>query len=87
MRSLRKVADVLLKYPQRTVMIEGFTDDRGSEERNKALSERRSPLGCHSQRAAWHGNRRRAHHRAWLRRRISDRRQCHRGRPSTQSAR
>lgn len=42
MRNLRKVADVLLKHPQRTVMIEGFTDDRGSAEHNKDLSERRS---------------------------------------------
>lgn len=42
MRNLRKVADVLLKYPQRTVMIEGFTDDRGSAEHNRQLSERRS---------------------------------------------
>lgn len=42
LRNLRKVADVLLKYPQRTVMIEGFTDNRGSAEHNKALSERRS---------------------------------------------
>ena len=41
-RKLRKVADVLNKYPQRTVMIEGFTDARGSAEHNKELSERRS---------------------------------------------
>lgn len=42
MRNLRKVADVLLKHPQRTVLIEGFTDDSGSAEHNKELSERRS---------------------------------------------
>jgi outer membrane protein OmpA-like peptidoglycan-associated protein len=42
MHNLRKVADVLLKHPQRTVMIEGFTDDRGSAEHNKELSMRRS---------------------------------------------
>ena len=42
MHNLRKVADVLLKHPQRTVMIEGFTDDRGSAEHNKELSLRRS---------------------------------------------
>jgi outer membrane protein OmpA-like peptidoglycan-associated protein len=42
MHNLRKVADVLIDHPQRTVMIEGFTDDRGSAEHNKQLSERRS---------------------------------------------
>ncbi|MES2298156.1 MAG: OmpA family protein [Pseudomonadota bacterium] len=38
---LRKVADVLLKNPERTVMIEGFTDDTGSAEHNRMLSARR----------------------------------------------
>ena len=42
MHNLRKVADVLIKHPQRTVLIEGFTDDRGSAEHNKELSLRRS---------------------------------------------
>jgi outer membrane protein OmpA-like peptidoglycan-associated protein len=42
MHNLRKVADVLLKYPQRTVLIEGFTDNSGSAEHNRELSERRS---------------------------------------------
>jgi outer membrane protein OmpA-like peptidoglycan-associated protein len=42
MHNLRKVADVLLKYPQRTVLVEGFTDNSGSAEHNKELSERRS---------------------------------------------
>lgn len=42
MHNLRKVADVLLKYPQRTVLIEGFTDNSGSAEHNRQLSERRS---------------------------------------------
>jgi outer membrane protein OmpA-like peptidoglycan-associated protein len=42
MHKLRKVAEVLLKHPQRTVLIEGFTDNRGSAEHKLELSERRS---------------------------------------------
>lgn len=42
MRNLRKVADVLLAHPQRTVLIEGFTDSTGSAEHNKELSQQRS---------------------------------------------
>jgi outer membrane protein OmpA-like peptidoglycan-associated protein len=38
----RKLADFMSKYPQRTVIIEGNTDSRGSESHNQALSERRA---------------------------------------------
>lgn len=41
-RNIDKLADVLQSYPQRTVLIEGFTDSTGSEATNQALSERRS---------------------------------------------
>lgn len=38
----QKLADVLQQNPQRTVMIEGFTDSTGSAEHNQDLSERRA---------------------------------------------
>jgi outer membrane protein OmpA-like peptidoglycan-associated protein len=41
-RNIEKLADVLQSYPQRKVLIEGFTDSTGSETTNMALSERRS---------------------------------------------
>lgn len=41
-RSVQKLADFLTKYPQRKVLVEGFTDSTGSESHNQALSERRS---------------------------------------------
>lgn len=41
-RSVQKVADFLMRYPQRSVLIEGFTDSTGSESYNQQLSERRA---------------------------------------------
>lgn len=41
-RNIDKLADVLQSYPQRKVLIEGFTDSTGSEATNLALSQRRS---------------------------------------------
>lgn len=41
-RNIDKLADVLQSYPQRNVLIEGFTDSTGSEDTNLALSQRRS---------------------------------------------
>jgi outer membrane protein OmpA-like peptidoglycan-associated protein len=41
-RSVRKLADFFSQYPQRTVMIEGFTDSVGSDASNQSLSERRA---------------------------------------------
>lgn len=41
-RNIDKLADVLQSYPQRNVLIEGFTDSTGSEATNLALSQRRS---------------------------------------------
>ncbi|MDC8760056.1 OmpA family protein [Janthinobacterium fluminis] len=38
----RKLADVLAKHPQRTVLIEGFTDSIGGAAHNLALSQRRA---------------------------------------------
>lgn len=42
MRSAQKLADFLRDNPQRTVLIEGFTDNTGSTAHNQALSERRA---------------------------------------------
>lgn len=41
-RDIDKLAQFLENYPQRTVLIEGFTDSTGSDATNLALSERRS---------------------------------------------
>lgn len=41
-RNIDKLAGVLQSYPQRKVLIEGFTDSTGSEATNMALSQRRS---------------------------------------------
>ncbi len=41
-QSVRKLDEFLTQYPQRTVLIEGYTDSIGSEENNQALSERRA---------------------------------------------
>lgn len=41
-RSLERVAGVLNKYPERRVMIEGFTDSQGSEDFNMELARRRA---------------------------------------------
>ncbi|WP_317202924.1 OmpA family protein [Janthinobacterium sp.] len=42
MRTARKLADVLTNNPQRTVLIEGFTDSTGGAAHNLALSQRRA---------------------------------------------
>jgi outer membrane protein OmpA-like peptidoglycan-associated protein len=39
---LRRISDVLAKYPQTTLEVGGHTDTRGSESYNQALSERRA---------------------------------------------
>ncbi len=42
LRTVAKLADFLREYPNRHVLIEGFTDSTGSEEYNLQLSERRA---------------------------------------------
>lgn len=42
LRSIEKLADFLKQYPQRKVMIEGFTDSTGSAALNEELSQRRA---------------------------------------------
>ncbi|MFZ6844624.1 OmpA family protein [Undibacterium sp. RuTC16W] len=42
MRTAKKLADVLQQNPQRTVLVEGFTDSTGSAAHNQQLSERRA---------------------------------------------
>jgi outer membrane protein OmpA-like peptidoglycan-associated protein len=42
MRTARKLADVLTNNPQRTALIEGFTDSTGSSAHNLELSQRRA---------------------------------------------
>jgi outer membrane protein OmpA-like peptidoglycan-associated protein len=42
MRTVQKLAAILEKYPERSVLIEGFTDSSGSDEYNQGLSERRA---------------------------------------------
>lgn len=42
MRNLQKLADFCKEYPQRTVMIEGFTDSSGASRANQELSENRA---------------------------------------------
>ena len=42
MATAKKLADVLQQNPQRTVLIEGFTDSTGSAAHNQDLSERRA---------------------------------------------
>jgi len=41
-RSVQKLADFFKQYPQRKVMIEGFTDSTGSNSRNQDLSDKRA---------------------------------------------
>lgn len=41
-RSLERVAQVLDKYPERRIMVEGFTDSQGNEDFNLQLSARRA---------------------------------------------
>ncbi|MCB1841371.1 MAG: OmpA family protein [Halioglobus sp.] len=42
MSTIRRLADFLAEYPDKTVLIEGFTDSTGSAEFNQGLSERRA---------------------------------------------
>lgn len=42
MRNLQKLADFLKQYPQRRVLIEGYTDSTGSKSFNQDLSDRRA---------------------------------------------
>ncbi len=39
---LRRISDVMIKYPQTIIEVGGHTDTRGSEEYNQRLSERRA---------------------------------------------
>ena len=40
--TIRKLADVMVQNPNRTVLVEGFTDSTGSHAHNQQLSERRA---------------------------------------------
>jgi len=42
MSTLRKLADVMTQNPNRTVLVEGFTDSTGSSNHNQELSQRRA---------------------------------------------
>jgi outer membrane protein OmpA-like peptidoglycan-associated protein len=42
MRTAQKLADMLQQNPQRTVLVEGFTDSTGAPSHNQELSERRA---------------------------------------------
>jgi outer membrane protein OmpA-like peptidoglycan-associated protein len=42
MASVRKLAEVMMQNPDRTVLVEGFTDSTGSSPHNQQLSERRA---------------------------------------------
>lgn len=41
-QNIRELAETLRKYPDTNVLIEGHTDDKGSDEYNQGLSERRA---------------------------------------------
>jgi outer membrane protein OmpA-like peptidoglycan-associated protein len=61
--NVQKLADFLKKYPQQKVLIEGYTDSRGSDSHNQALSERRASavqqaltgMGISADRITMHG--------------------------------
>jgi outer membrane protein OmpA-like peptidoglycan-associated protein len=42
LRNIQKLSDFFKQYPQRTLVIEGFTDSTGTETHNQDLSERRA---------------------------------------------
>lgn len=42
MATVRKLAEVMMQNPDRTVLVEGFTDSTGSHSHNQELSERRA---------------------------------------------
>ena len=62
-RNVQKLADFFKEYPQRNVMIEGFTDSTGSNDHNQRLSDRRADsvrtallgMGMNSERITWRG--------------------------------
>lgn len=41
-RNVQKIADFLIEYPERKAVIEGFTDNTGSDDYNQSLSQRRA---------------------------------------------
>jgi len=61
--NVQKLADFFRQYPQRNVMIEGFTDSTGSDSHNQNLSDRRADsvrtallgMGMGSERITWRG--------------------------------
>ncbi|HEY1228294.1 MAG TPA: OmpA family protein [Ramlibacter sp.] len=63
MATVRKLAEVMMQNPDRTVLVEGFTDSTGSHAHNQQLSERRAQavaqaltsLGVPRQRVATRG--------------------------------
>ena len=63
MATVRKLAEVMMQNPDRTVLVEGFTDSTGSHAHNQDLSERRAQsvaqaltsLGVERQRVAMRG--------------------------------
>jgi outer membrane protein OmpA-like peptidoglycan-associated protein len=42
MRNIHKLVDFLKQYPQRNVLVEGYTDSKGSASHNQTLSEQRA---------------------------------------------
>jgi outer membrane protein OmpA-like peptidoglycan-associated protein len=42
LRNVDKLADFMKRHPRRSVLIEGFTDSRGSDDHNQILSEQRA---------------------------------------------
>lgn len=63
MRSVEKLGDLLQKFPLRRTLVEGFTDNTGSENHNQDLSDRRAQavravllgMGVGRERIATHG--------------------------------
>jgi outer membrane protein OmpA-like peptidoglycan-associated protein len=63
MRNVQKLADFFKQYPQRKVMIEGFTDSTGSNSSNQDLSDKRAQsvrtalldMGVGADRIKWRG--------------------------------
>jgi outer membrane protein OmpA-like peptidoglycan-associated protein len=74
MQTAKKLADVLQQNPERTVLIEGFTDSTVVLKHNQQLSQRRATAVKTAllQMNVAAG----AYRNAWLRRSISGRRQC-----------
>jgi len=63
MRNVQKLADFFKQYPERNVLIEGFTDSTGSDGHNQQLSDRRAGsvrtallgMGMGTERISWRG--------------------------------